>query len=465
MQKIKTGVLSRTFSVAKLALGSGAQVGKAYLSSKIGQGNFDSLTLKSIFEAEAIKYVKEFDQLKGAIMKIGQMISLYEGILPKEIVVLFKKLRCDSEPVAWQEMVKVINRNLSKELREELLIDQQPIAAASIGQVYLATRKSDGRKICLKVQYPKIDQSVDSDIAALRKLLSIFNLVPKHEGFDQVIEEIRVSLKAEMDYKKELVMMEKMRGLVGDSECFIVPETFPEYSSKRILATAYHPGLMFDSPEMADVSLTRRQILADHMAQLFLQEIFDWHLFQSDPHFGNYIVQLDPKGKRDKIVLIDFGATSTLSKNVVSGLRRMIVPFLLDDKAGIIASLEEIGALYPKDSQQLKERYADAVLQFREMMRQKPTKTSSFLYEKNGYYRWENTDIVERSKDVVFKLSFDLGLRPPPRDFLFLGRKGIGVFMMMRTLSARIDIVDLMMRHMPEEERILTAVAKMGEHK
>ena len=165
LQKIKTGVFSRSFSVAKLALGSGAQVGMAYLSSKISQSTLDPLKLKAIFESEAIRYVKEFDQLKGAIMKIGQMISLYEGILPKEIVELFKKLRTDSEPLAWKEMEKVIKRNLSKQGQEELDIDQTPIAAASIGQVYLATRKTDGRKICLKVQYPQIAKAVDSDIA------------------------------------------------------------------------------------------------------------------------------------------------------------------------------------------------------------------------------------------------------------------------------------------------------------
>ena len=453
MQKIKTGVFSRSFSVAKLALGSGAQVGMAYLSSKISQSTLDPLKLKAIFESEAIRYVKEFDQLKGAIMKIGQMISLYEGILPKEIVELFKKLRTDSEPLAWKEMEKVIKRNLSKQGQEELDIDQTPIAAASIGQVYLATRKTDGRKICLKVQYPQIAKAVDSDIAALRKLLSIFRLIPQHEGFDQVIEEIKICLKAEMDYTKELAMMEMMRSLVGADPCFVVPETFAEYSSKRILASAYYPGYMFDSAEVRKISAARRQRLAGHIAQLFLKEIFDWRLFQSDPHFGNYIVQLDPKGQDDKIVLIDFGATMKLSDNVVSGLHSMIVPFLTNDTKGCISGLERIEALYPQDNPELKERYAAVILLNREIMRQKPTKSSTFLYDKNGYYKWENTDIIDRSKEVVYRLSFDLGLRPPPRDFLFLGRKGIGVFMMMRALSARIDVSEILARHLPEDQR------------
>ena len=459
MQKIKTNVLSRTLSVAKLAVSSGTQVGMAYLASKVGQGPMDPAKLKAIFESEAAKYVAEFDKLKGAIMKIGQMISLYEGILPDEIVQLFKKLRSDSEPVAWSQMEKVLKRSLTQRGHEELVIDPTPVAAASIGQVHVATRKSDGRKIALKIQYPRIAQAVDSDIAALRKLLGIFHLLQHTATFDQVIDEIRISLKAEMDYVRELAMLEKMRRLVGDNPCLSVPEAFPEYSSRRILATEYCPGTMFDSPDVRKISPLRKQRLASHLAEIFLHEIFNFHLFQSDPHFGNYIVQLDPAGENDRVVMIDFGATMPLSDNVVDGLRQMIAPFILNDKQGCIEGLERIGALYPDDPPDIKERYVDLVLLHREMLGQKPSKTASFLYDKNGVYRWENTDIIDRAKHLVFKLSFDLNLRPPPRDFFFLGRKGIGVFMMLRTLGARLDTIKLLTQHLPEKEKKRVAAA------
>ena len=137
-------------------------------------------------------------------MKAGQMLSVYgEHFLPEEVNTILKKLQTDSTPIAWEQMHKVLVQQLGEEKLSLLEIKEEPIAAASMGQVYLATIKKTKQTLALKVQYPGVDKAIDSDLNALRKILLVSQILPSHSNFEDIFKEIRMMLHYEVDYEEK----------------------------------------------------------------------------------------------------------------------------------------------------------------------------------------------------------------------------------------------------------------------
>src|SRR6185437_11512897 len=154
--------------------------------------------------------------------------------LPSEVNSLLKNLQNQAPPLAWEEIEKVLRSELGEKL-SELDVEPQPIASASLGQVYRAKEKKTGREFALKVQYPGVDRAIEGDIKALRTVLSITKLIPKGPRYDAVFEEIREMLYQELDYAQELKALQEFREKLKPYPIYIVPEGFPEYSSRKVL--------------------------------------------------------------------------------------------------------------------------------------------------------------------------------------------------------------------------------------
>jgi predicted unusual protein kinase regulating ubiquinone biosynthesis (AarF/ABC1/UbiB family) len=390
------------------------------------------------FIADQVRFfADEFGKLKGSFMKVGQMISLYgEYYLPPEVNAILKTLQADSPPVKWQVMEKVITKQLGVGIFQDLEIDPVPCSAASMGQVYRARRKSDGVEIALKVQYPGVDAAIDTDLRAIQSLLSLSKLVPVTPQFDEIFREIRMMLKHEADYGRELEQLQYFRQQLAGDPRYIVPNVYPEYSTKRILAMSFEPGVAIDSSEVLAISQERRNQLGAAFVDLMYREMFDWRVVQTDCHFGNYRIRMADGTQTDKLVLYDFGAMRKLPKRYIDLFSRLVHGSLHKDFEAIVKAGLDLGFLRPEDSEDQLDLFADlcyaAVEPFGAEF-QSPSLDGSDCGD--NPYRWGETDLVERlsnsARDAIFAFKF----RQPPREAVFLNRKFIGTYFILRKIN------------------------------
>lgn len=430
LTQIKSSVFSRSLSLAKLGLGASIK----YASNKITNSNIDDF-----INSQALSITKEFGELKGSLMKAGQMLSMYgEHFLPPEANKALKTLQTDSPPIEWRVMKKHLEEYLDSELISELEINPESIGSASMGQVHLATIKTTGKKLALKIQYPDVDKAIDSDVAALKKILSLSKILPNGLDLTSVFEEIKIMLRQELDYTLEAQQTTLYRQLVGNDKRFVVPQVFERYSNSKVLATEYIEGLKADHNLVQSLSQERRNKISENFIDLYFKEIFEWNFVQTDPHLGNYKIQIDSLGN-DRLVLLDFGATKKFEQSFISLYKKMIKGSIVYDEPLFLEAARGLGFIIDSDK-------ADYITAFKTFCYEtvepfwtpEDTRNKQQRVSADGTYHWKANDLPNRvvKKAIQFK-NFDL--RTPPQDILFLDRKTGGVFIFLSVLGAQIN--------------------------
>jgi predicted unusual protein kinase regulating ubiquinone biosynthesis (AarF/ABC1/UbiB family) len=366
-------------------------------------------------------------------MKAGQMLSVYgEHFLPPEVNQVLKSLQSESIPVDGKEMRKVLVRQLGKETLSRLQVDPEPLRAASLGQVHKA--RAGSREFVLKIQYPGVDKAVDGDLKALRRILSLTEFLPQVPATDELFAEVGSMLKHELDYGRELAMLEFFRKELKNDGRFVLPEPLPEFSAKRVLAMSLETGAPVDSREVLALSQERRDRLAEAALDLFFRELFVWRKVQTDPHFGNYRIRLRPKG--DQWVLYDFGAVRELPETFVQDYRRLLKGMFDHSREAFEAAAQVLGVLEASDPQELKDIFfALCSLIVEPFATDEP-------------YQWGGTDLPKRVSRLSWEIFRKFPLRAPPREVVFLDRKMAGVFTLLSTLDARFNARRVLAPHM-----------------
>lgn len=417
LTQLKTSVFSRSLSLAKLGLSAGLK----YAGNRLTDSPFDEF-----LNSQIVLITKEFGELKGSVMKAGQMLSMYgEHFLPPEANKVLKSLQSDSPPISFEVMLRHLKNYLSDDLRNELEINPEPIGSASMGQVYQAVIKATGQKIALKIQYPEIEKAIDSDVAALKKILSFSKVLPKNIDLSGVFEEIKAMLRQELDYTHEAALTMKYRELLSEDDRYIVPNVHLRYSNEKVLATDFIEGLRADHLLIQGLSSERRNQLAENFIDLYFREIFDWGFVQTDPHLGNYKIKIQSNGQ-DQLVLLDFGAARTFTGAFLDNYRRLVKGAVVGDKELFYKGARGLGFIIESDSAEYIEQFEKFCMETVEPFRS------------SGTFNWKANDLPNRVvKSALRFKNFDL--RSPPRDIIFLDRKTGGVFMFLSVLAADIN--------------------------
>ena len=424
ISKLKTGVVSRGLSLAKIGLGAGLK----YAVNRATSGNLDSFLTD---QAKTLSH--ELSQLKGSAMKAGQMLSVFgEHFLPPEANAFLKTLQSDSHQVEWTVIREQLQKELSPDLLEELEIDELPMGSASMGQVHPAVIKATGEKIALKIQYPGVDTAIDSDVAAIKRILNLSRILPQDIDTKPLFDEIRTMLEQELDYTIEAAHTRRYRELVGTDSRFKVPKVFDRYSTKRVLATEYLEGLKVDHPLIQALSTSRRNRLAKNFLDLYFKELFIWETVQTDPHPGNYKIHIDSHGN-DVLVLLDFGAVKQFDTNFMKNYRLLIKGAVLDADEIFTTGAKGLGFIVASDP-------PEYVEYFKKFCRDtvEPFKSASHESE----YHWKENDLPARVMKSAFEFR-KFKLRTPPRELVFLDRKTAGVFMFLGMLNAKFNGLEL----------------------
>ncbi|MFM7785716.1 MAG: ABC1 kinase family protein, partial [Gammaproteobacteria bacterium] len=282
--------------------------------------------------------------LRGAAMKLGQLLSMDAGdILPPALATILARLREDAAPMPRRQLERVLREAWGPGW-PRLFADfhWQPVAAASIGQVHRA-RTPEGREFALKVQYPGVARSIDSDVDNVMALLRLARLLPDGADLAPLVREAKAQLRAEADYLTEAANLERFGELLAGDSDFVVPGIERALCRRTVLAMDFLPGRPIEALATASDALRERAVR--QLFRLLFRELFEFRLVQTDPNFANYRVQEAP----GRIVLLDFGATRPYAKRTVTGYRRFFRGAVDGDRAGILAGLLQIGYL-PADA-------------------------------------------------------------------------------------------------------------------
>ena len=410
----RLGRLARLgLAAGELAVG-GAVQGLRRLSQGAEAPRFSANTARRLADRLA--------HLRGAAMKLGQLISLEsEGLLTPELALALQTLRSQAAPMPVDQLRRVLGHAYGSGWQQRFTqFDEVPIASASIGQVHRA-RTTDGRELALKIQYPGVARSIASDVDNVAALLRLAQLLPFGLNVRDIAREAKRQLTQEADYLAEGRFLEQYARLVADEPRIVVPRVHWDYTTSRVMAMDYMPGVPLESLDTA--SQKARDALGSLLQKLMFRELFEFRVMQTDPNFANYLVQ----PATGLLVLLDFGATQQFTPEFSERFRRVTRAIVEGDRAAIQRAAQQIGYIAEDAPPEVVSAALDVVELVCEPLRAV------------GSYDYGASDLPRRARELGVDLAFKRGLlRMPPSDTMFLHRKLVGVFLLLARLGARV---------------------------
>ena len=263
-----------------------------------------------------IQIAETLGEMKGAVMKVGQIASQYKDVFPPEVATALEKLQKDAPPMPYAQIRAQVERELKAPITEMFLeFEQTPFAAASIGQVHKATLPS-GQKVVVKVQYPDVDENCDSDLKQVRMALKIAGVLNMSKQLqEQLFNEIRQSLHDELDYVKEAHNLRVFGAFHAEDEGLIIPKVISSHSSRRILTLTEEMGDTLTVAATWDNDT--KQKIAERLFHFTAGQLFGLYRMHCDPHPGNFAFRHD-----GSVVAYDFGGIRSYSHSEVQLFRR-----------------------------------------------------------------------------------------------------------------------------------------------
>lgn len=420
------GPVSRTSRFFKLA-GMTASVASNYAASKLKTALGGDDENSALHKLNGERIAKTLGELKGAAMKIGQMASIGSELLPKELADAMTKLQKDAPPMPFEAIRKQIVSEFGME-PERLFdrFDETPFASASIGQVHRA-RTDDGRDVVVKVQYPGVDTSVDSDLSHLKLALKASGLINKahRSGLDRVFAEVRARLHEELDYCNEADNVRLFRQYFANDPKVVIPDVVGERSSKRILTLTFEPSDSIEKLEELGYDLALRSELATRLFDAMAAQIFDLKAVHADPNPANFGFRRD-----GSIVLYDFGCVKRLGDNVLVPYRAAIEAGIDERWDDLDRAMFALGARNP-DGPPVEPAYYK---QWRDLFLE-PIRTPE-------PYDYGSAALHERGLKMVMVPDFLKRMQSflPPSELVFVDRAVVGNFGHMRKLGAKTNV-------------------------
>ena len=372
--------------------------------------------------------------LRGAAMKLGQMISMDAGdLLPPELAAILAQLRSQAHRMPPEQLRRVLDSEWGPDWRRRFArFNATPIAAASIGQVHRATLP-DGRELAIKVQYPGVRESIDSDVDNVATLLRVSGVLPRELDLAPLLTEAKRQLHEEADYEREAAQMTRFGDWLDGHADYVVPRPLPELTTARVLAMDFIDGIPIEA--MADAPQEQRDAAMRDLMALVLREMFEFGAMQTDPNFANYRFQPDT----GRLVLLDFGAARDVDPATAQGYRSLLSAGLSGDRDAVHEAARAAGFLGEAAvarHRPLVDRMIDIVVT--EMNRPGP-----FDFGDRGF--------VEVLREHGMEMAADRSTwHIPPVETLFVQRKVSGTALLAARLEARVDVRKLVRPYLQE---------------
>ena len=448
-EAVVQGSWRRSLRLTRAGVLGGARVAAHAVGNLVRSESGREERRQAMWRAQAGLWAKELGELKGSLMKAGQMVAMYgDQFLPPEALQILRGLQNDAPPLHYASIEAVLVADLGADKVTKLGLNRQALGAASLGQVHCGTAP-DGTPVAVKVQYPGVAEALDNDLQILRRMLKLLRVVTDAATLDALFAEVHGVLTRELDYVQERAATDAFRAALADDARLVVPHTFPELSSQRVLTTSFESGVAPDDPAVKALSQSRRNALGIAYFELYLQEMMVLGRVQTDPHFGNFRVRIDPVGEDDRLVLLDFGATREVTPAYAATMRRMMRGCLLDERQEILDAGLELGLLRPDDGVAAEGAFVDVCRLIAEPFSSADTPLrDAGLFDASGAYDFGRSDLPRRVAQRGSTLARARGLRPPPPEALFVDRKLAGTFLFLAAMGAVVDARPILRRYL-----------------
>ncbi|XP_030499317.2 protein ABC transporter 1, mitochondrial [Cannabis sativa] len=430
-RRVPSTPFSRALGFA--GLGAGLAWGTVEESAKrlvYGRGDTEkdkSALSPFLSEKNAERLALALCRMRGAALKIGQMLSIQdESLVPAPILAALDIVRQGADVMPKNQLSQVLDAELGSQWSSKLKsFDFEPMAAASIGQVHRAVTK-DGMDVAMKIQYPGVADSIESDIDNVKLLLDYTNLIPKGLYLDRAIKVAKEELSRECDYVLEATNQKRFRELMSNKQGFYVPMVVDDISSKRVLTTELVRGIPID--KVALLSQETRNYVGKRLLELTLMELFVFQFMQTDPNWSNFLYDEETK----TINLIDFGAARDYPKHFVDDYLRMVFACANGDKNMVIEMSKRLGFLSGMESEIMLETHVQAGF------------VVGLPFSRPGGYDFRSANITQSLSNLGATM-LKHRLTPPPDEAYSLHRKLSGAFLACIKLGAVVPCRELLL--------------------
>lgn len=430
----KKPVTTRTGRFFRLA-GMTGSVASRYAARRARNlfSNEDEDSRRDYYTRMADEIAGTLGDLKGAVMKVGQIASQTQDFLPRELTEALQRLQKEAPAMPFE----VIREQIETELGDRLdnlfaSMEEAPYAAASIGQVH-AARLHDGRDVVVKVQYPGVDRSCDSDLRQLRTALRLGGLLKMpRESVDELFAEVRDRLHEELDYENELRNIDHFCHQHGEDDGLIIPPAVPERSSRRVLTMVKVEGdhISEVTPERYDQETIN--LIGHRVFRAMADGLFRHQCIHGDPHAGNFAYRPD-----GTVIIYDFGCIKKLRPYVVEAYRNAILAALREDYRALDQYLIHLGARVADHPPIDPDYYA----MWRNILIQP-------LLPENQPFDYRETDIhrqIAAKTPTIFQY---LEAFKPPVESLLIDRMIAGHYWMMKRLGVKTDFMPVLKEYL-----------------
>ena len=406
--------LSRSKTLLKGAFTIGSKKTKQFAKKAFLSKEEYSKEAKKIESEIATALFENIALLKGTAVKIAQAFVLH-NILPKTIQEELAKSYNQITPINKALVIKIIKQEHGKEpskLFKEF--DLTPFASASLGQVHKVTTYSN-ETLAIKIQYPGIDKTVQSDIKLIKRLIGY------KKNIQRVINEVEKRLQEEIDYKQEMQNTIWAYNNLQNSD-IIIPKVYKEYSTKHILATSYIQGKDLYSWLQTNPPQESKNKIANIIFENFIDSIFKHHTIQADPNPANYIIT-----PNNQVALIDFGCLKHFTKEFIDNYISLLRNYRSNNKEEILKIYKQIGFI--KDPQDINDKiFTTKILPFNKWA------IEPFVHEEYTFTK-EYLDQGVQFANIFLNKPFLV-----VEDFIFLDRLTHGLFSLFEQMHATINM-------------------------
>jgi aarF domain-containing kinase len=419
-----------------LAWGGLSEKTRRLLGSQDGDATSSS-TSAMLNDANSDRLAASLCRMRGAALKMGQMLSIQdESLLPPPLTRALAQVRQGANAMPLYQLVQQLEGQLGLSWRDNFeTFDTLPFAAASIGQVHRAVlRQQDyqsatdpaSRHVVVKVQYPGVAQSIESDLRNLAMLVTWSGLAPPGLFLENVIRVGQEELKVECDYRREMMNQQRMKQLVESDATlrdnqFVVPSVVEELTTNQVIVSEYLPGGTIDKiAHLADQS--ERNRIGRTILYLTMKELFEWRFMQTDPNWGNFLYDVHTR----RTALIDFGAARSYDKDFVDGYLRIVWASANRDETTLLDQSLKMGFLTGRENAEMLRAHTLSGFTVGEPFACKDNSNGFDFRSSNISTRMgEHTSVFLKHR-----------LTPPPQEVYTLHRKLAGAYMLCIKLGA-----------------------------
>jgi predicted unusual protein kinase regulating ubiquinone biosynthesis (AarF/ABC1/UbiB family) len=405
----------------------------ARLGARVGLGHAGTSARKLFAGAErrerlsrerelrtAQQVAAELGNMKGALMKLGQMASYLDDGLPEPMRMALAQLQSQAPPMSIDLVHGVIREEFGREVGDLFVeFDDEPIAAASIGQVHRAImRCSDGseRAVAVKVQYPGVAEAIDADLRTADLLGTLLAFGFKSLNPEEMVAEIKDRLREELDYSREADNQRLFADFYRGHPFVHVPEVVDELSTRRVLTSELAVGSTF--AEVCGWSQEQRDMAGEAIFRFVFRSLYRFRAFNGDPHPGNYLFHGD-----GRVTFLDFGLIKHFSPDEMLMFQSMVRAAVLDGDMGEYRRIIEDAGMLQKDAPVSTEDAGDYFAHFYEPVRE------SRRVEWTTEYA---TSIVRHTFDRSSSIA---QYATVPRSFVFIQRINLGLYAVLGQLG------------------------------